>query len=342
MGILADRRQTEQLLQRWGPVIHLRDADASGVARGLLLRQADRGDLIRIAKSAFTPTFEWDRASGQERFRLRSIGFGLCSADDAHLTGPAAALLLGLPLLSEPTGLPAAVRPGDPHTGHDRSPFGRVRRGYLPLVHRTMRARVRTVDAAYCAVDIARHLGPLDGLVTADAALQRGMNPSAMVDIISKMQAYPGIATALWVAHHADARCESPLETLGRHAFIAAGLPAPLSNAWVRVPGRWYRADHLLPETGVILEADGAVKYNDRPDAEAIVRDEKERERLLRKVGFGVVRYSWGDAVGRPWAILQRVREEQALREGRPAPACWTLESPGNLGSAVGPIPAAG
>ena len=102
----------------------------------------------------------------------------------------------------------------------------------------------------YCAVDIARHLGPLDGLVTADAALQRGMNPSAMVDIISKMQAYPGIATALWVAHHADARCESPLETLGRHAFITAGLPAPLSNAWVR-PRPVVSSRPLLPETGV-------------------------------------------------------------------------------------------
>jgi hypothetical protein len=329
MGILADRRQTEQLLQRWGPVIHLRDADASGVSRHVLLRQADSGDLIRIAKSAFTPTLEWDRATGRERFRLRSVGFGLCITDDAHLTGPAAALLLGLPVLTEPTGLPAAVRPGDPHIGHDRSPYGRVRHGHLPLKHRTIRSRVRSVDAAYCAIDIARHLGPLDGLVVTDAALHRGAKQAALIEIISRMQAYPGIATALWVAQHADPRCESPLESLGRHAFISAGLTAPLSNVWVWTGRQWFRVDHLLPDSGIVLEADGAIKYNNRPDADIIVTSEKERERLLRGLGFGVVRYTWGDAIGRPWTILQRVREEQALMGRSPVPNCWTLDLPG-------------
>ncbi len=338
MGILSDRRQTEQLLHRWGPVIHLRDADASGVARGLILRQADRGDLIRVAKSAFTPTFAWDNADSQERFRLRSIGFGLCIAEDAHLTGPAAALLLGLPVLAEPASLPTAVRPGNPHIGHDRSPYGRVRHGYLPLVHRTARARVRTVDPAYCAIDIARHLGPLDGLVIADAALHRGVNPAAMIDIIAKMQAYPGISTALWVAQHADPRSESPLESLGRHAFVSAGLPAPLSNVWVWTGRQWFRVDHLLPGSGIVIEADGAVKYNNRPDAETIVSNEKERERLLRRLGFGVVRYTWDDAFGRPWNILHRVHEEQALRQNSPVPTCWTLEQPGSTGTDATPM----
>ena len=132
MGIVNDRRQAAQLFDRWGPVVHLRDADTSGVARGLLLRQADRGELLRIAKSAFVQTDDWESASVRDRFREQAIAFGLCTGDDAHLTGPAAALLLGLPLLGDPVGLPVAVRPGDPHIGHDRSPYGRVRHGHLP------------------------------------------------------------------------------------------------------------------------------------------------------------------------------------------------------------------
>jgi len=328
MGIVNDRRQAAQLFDRWGPVVHLRDADAGGIARGLLLRQADRGELLRIAKSAFVQTDDWESASVRERFCRQAIAFGLCTGDDAHLTGPAAALLLGLPLLGDPVGLPVAVRPGDPHIGHDRSPYGRVRHGHLPLVHRTVRSRVRTVGAAYCAVDVARHLGPRDGLVVADAALHGGVDPASLIDLIKHMQAYPGISTALWVAQHADPGCESALETLGRYAFLAAKLTPPLSNVWVRVDDRWFRVDHLQPESGVVLEADGAVKYNNRDDADQVVTSEKARERALRRAGFGVVRYTWADAVGSPWSIPQRARDEASLRAGKPVPTCWTLDPP--------------
>ena len=99
------------------------------------------------------------RPSGRPLMRWRNSVDGpsdsVCALlEDAHLTGAAAATLLGLPLLSPPAGLPIAVRPGDPHIGHDRTPYGRIRHGHLPLVHRTMRARVRTVSAAYAAVDL--------------------------------------------------------------------------------------------------------------------------------------------------------------------------------------------
>lgn len=328
MGLLSDRRQAGFLLQRYGPVVHLRDADACGISRGLLLRQQDRGELLRIAKAAFVHAADFSAASMAEQFRLRAIGFGLCSGPDAHLTGSAAALLLGLPLLTPPTGLPTAVRPGDPHIGHDRTPFGRTRHGHLPVVHRTTRSRVATVSSAYCAVDVARHGGSMDGLVITDAVLHGGVDRSSLDALIGKMLNYPGIRSAQWVVGHADARCESPLETLGRYAFISAGLPAPLSNAWVCTGSQWFRVDHLLPDEGVILEADGAVKYNNRSDADTVVSGEKDRERLLRNVGFGVARYSWADATNRPWIIPARAREAAELRTGRQAPTCWQLKAP--------------
>jgi len=339
MGLLHDRKQTAQLFQRWGPVIHLRDADSTGVPRGLLQRQEDRGELLRVAKAAFVQTADWEAADDVEQFRRRSIGFGLCVVEDAHLTGAAAATLLELPLLSPPAGLPIAVRPGDPHIGPDRSPYGRIRHGHLPLVHRTIRTRVRTVSPAYAAVDIARHLGPLDGLIIADAALRRGVQRDAMFALVGKMQAYPGISTAQWVVERADPRSESPLETLGRYAFIEAGLAAPLSNVWMRAAGQWFRSDHLIPDVGVLLEADGAVKYNDRIDADDVVASEKERERKLRAAGYGLVRYTWADAVNQPWRIIQMAREAAELRPQMPVPQDWTLASP--WGPAIGIRPTA-
>lgn len=328
MSALSDRRLLDQLFARWGPVVHARDARTAGLARGVLVRAVDRGDLVRLGKAAFVRTADWDAAGEREGFRLRSLAFGLCLGGDAHLTGPAAALLLDLPLVDDPVGPPVAIRPGDAHTGHDRSPYGRVRHGYLPLTCRTERQRVAVVSPAFCAVDIARHHGPRDGLVVADAVLHSGVDREAITRIAENMLAYPGIESVAWAARHADRRVESPLESLCRYTFLAADRRPPLSNVWIGAGSRWFRVDHLLPDDGVILEGDGGLKYRDRPDADAIVRDEKERERLIRGLGFGVVRYTWADAIGRPGRLLHRVGEAKRLRHNAPVPGGWRLDSP--------------
>lgn len=328
MGHISDLRQAQQVFERLGPVVHLRDADTCGVTRAVLLRMTDRGELLRIAKSSFVLAEEFNSSDAWEQFRQRSIGFALCIAQDAHLTGPAAAHLLGLPVLGGPPIVPTAIRPGNPHIGHDRSPFGKLRRGYLPLSHCTSRARVRTVDPAFAAVDIARHLGPMDGLLAADAVMHAGIGRWKMQELARHMVGYPGMATVEWVVENASGHAESPLESLGRYSFLASGTPAPMSNVWIRTDRQWFRVDHLIPETGVIVEADGAVKYNNRPDADAIVTSQRVREQLLRNQGFGIARYNWLDAVGQPWIIPVRAREAAAQRRSGPVPTCWTLEDP--------------
>ncbi len=155
-----------------------------------------------------------------------------------------------------------------------------------------------------------------------------------MITMIQSMLAYPGIDTARWVAEHADPRSESPLESLGRMAFLSAGRIPPLSNIWITVGGKWFRVDHLLPETGVVIEADGAIKYNNRPDAGQQVMVDRERERLLRQLGFVFVRYDWAIASHAPAELMRRVDEAARTRPLRPVPTSWTLEPPWSTGSA--------
>ena len=88
-----------------------------------------------------------------------------------------------------------------------------------------------------------------------------------------------------------------------------------------------------------VLEADGAVKYNDRPDADTIVTLEKERERLLRRAGFGVVRYTFADAVNRPDIIVERARQAALLRPAGPAPTCWAMDPPWGDSSILRAVP---
>ncbi|MET3805292.1 hypothetical protein ABIB25_002293 [Nakamurella sp. UYEF19] len=328
MSNLADRRQISMLVDLHGAVFLLRDADAAGISRGVLRRMFATGDLLRLAKSAFALTATMADASPWERFRLRSIAFAACAQEGTFLTGAAAAAVLGLPMIADPPALPIAIRHGSPHAGHRLTPYGSVRHGPLPLRHRTTKSNVPVVSPAYCAIDVARHFGPRDGLVVADKVLHMGTPREVLADLTRRMDRYPGISEARWVVEHADQRAESPLETLGRFAFLSASLPAPKSNVWIPVGGQWFRVDHLIPETGVILEADGAVKYDNRDDASVLIANDRDRERLLRGLDFGLARYQWAIAAHRPAEILYRAREAARLRGSKPIPTCWTLDSP--------------
>jgi len=328
VSVINDRHQLQTIVSQRGPVVLLRDVDAAGVSRAVVRRMVDRGELTRLAKAAFAPTEVIESASSWEVFRLKSVAFGRSSGPEAFLTGAAAAAVLRLPMISEPPDLPTVIRPGNARLGHDHTPYGRSRHGHLPPHHRTMRDGVATVSPAYCVVDIARHFGPQDGLVVADAVLASGISREVLAGLLTELQRYPGIETARWVVERADPRAESPLETLGRMAFLGAGLAPPISNAWIPVRDHWYRADHLLPDAGVILEADGAVKYDNRSDASLLVDNDRHRERNLRSLNFGIARYGWSVAVRNPAEIIRRAREAERLRNGQAVPTCWTLTSP--------------
>ncbi|MTD14232.1 hypothetical protein GIS00_09765 [Nakamurella sp. YIM 132087] len=335
MGHIDDRRLIRTLVEQAGPVVHMRDVDRAGITRATVRRELDRGRLVRVAKASFVEAEIWDGATGWERFRLRSIGFGQCTADDVHLNGWSAVLLLGLPTIGEPPDEVRAIKPGSGRIGPNRTPHGRIRTGHLPPHHRTRRAGIRVVGPSFAAVDIARHHGPTAGLIVADAALAIGGQRSSMGLLVEQMVAYPGIATAQWVAEHADPRTESPLETLGRMAFLSAGRPPPLSNVWIRVGSRRFRVDHLLPDQRIVLEADGALKYDNRPDAAKVVTEQVERERLLRSAGLTVVRYTAGMAWHDPRALLYRV-DAEVRRVGVGSPFTdWSYEMPTIIGDGL-------
>ena len=223
MRTLADRRQISAVFVHHGPVILARDADASGISRSVLRRSADRGELTRLGKAAFVSTGTYAAASPWEAFRLRSVAFSLSSGPGTFLTGPAAAAVLEIPMVGDPPDHPTALRPGSAHIGHDRTPYGRVRHGYLPPSHQTRRGRAFTVSPAYCAVDLARHYGARDGIVAADRVLAAGVHRDVLANLIDNMVRYPGIESARWAVEHADPRAESPLESLGRFAFLSEG-----------------------------------------------------------------------------------------------------------------------
>jgi very-short-patch-repair endonuclease len=70
-----------------------------------------------------------------------------------------------------------------------------------------------------------------------------------------------------------------------------------------------YYPDFFWSGPGVIVEGDGAVKYQ---KAEAFVQ-EKQREQVLRDLGFTVVRWLAREVMLTPQAVVERVSRAVAL-----------------------------
>ncbi len=100
---------------------------------------------------------------------------------------------------------------------------------------------------------------------------------------------------------------ESPAESLTAGHLRLAGLPTPLFQAPIVTPLGTLYPDFLWPDLMLIGERDGAIKYVDQQSIVA----EKEREQLLRDLGYRMVRWMAKEIMTRPDVVLARI--ERAL-----------------------------
>lgn len=328
MTIHDDRKKVEQVVERHGEVFSMRGAVACGVAPGCVRRVEAAGHIVRLSKNCFVPTSIWSMADGWQQFRLRSIAFGLGASAHILLTGPSSQIIHGLPIFTSPPDLPVAIRVRPTSSGTNLTPHARVRTGFVPTAHQWREQDIGIVSTSYTAIDVARHSIPAEALAVVDHVLHSGVSRERLSRLVEDLKHYPGIEQAAWAMEHGDDRAESPLESLGRLAFLEAGLPAPLSNVWIFDGRRRFRVDHLIPEHGVILEGDGGLKLNNREDAHRVVRDQIERESWLRGRGFAVERYDYWmgwNARSKIIALAQRAARSQL---GKPIPTCWSMDIP--------------
>lgn len=157
-------------------------------------------------------------------------------------------------------------------------------------------------------VDCAREWSLTDAVVAVDAALHEEKTTRAeLVRAVLAGTHRPGIAQAARAIGLADGRAESPLETRGRLALLASGLPRPELQVEIHdAAGFIGRVDGWYEEAAVAIELDGQVKYTDpryASSAAEVLWQEKRREDRVRAVGIRVVRVADED-LGRPWAAV--------------------------------------
>ena len=158
--------------------------------------------------------------------------------------------------------------------------------------------RIPTTNLERTATDLTRTLSLDDLVCLLDRALGLGWRPEA-----SSARRTRKFLAALSLA---DARSESPLETLLRLLLVRAGLPPEaLQHRVLDGNGRVLaRLDMAWPSIGLAVEADGR-EYHDEPHA--LYRD-RDRANDVVLEGWRILRFTWADVVGRPAWVIAKIR----------------------------------
>ena len=224
-----------------------------------------------------------------------------------------AALLWGCDLLDVPTTthLVQRSRPSD----HGDASVAR-HHGTVPAGEQVVLDGLPVTSLERTVVDCACLLDPPAALVVADSGLRIGADPERIDALLRTRTGRRGVARARRVLEVADARAESPGESLTRWHLLRARLPAP--ELQVPLPTRLglFRGDLGWDGPRVVVEFDGFVKYSGAfgrtaPDA---VFAEKRRQDAIEEAGWRVLRVTWSD-LRDPAALAGRVAR---ARSGRP------------------------
>jgi len=321
---MAGGEQMDALVRRHGGVVSRAEAAAAGVSRHAVQWGLKTGVLHAVRRGVYTTGPIWRRATPRLRHRLEVL-----AQQRVHpqlvACSTSAAVVLRLPTPQGPPAQPqltAARSPGDGGRGGRGRRGGQVARRALLTDAEvwTLRSGIRVTSAVRTVLDCARVWDRLWALALADAAISKwGIDPAELVQAAEARAPVPGRRQMQWVADHARARVESPLESLARGIVVLAELPEPRPQVWIRTRAGSFRVDLLDDTNKVIIEADGKIKYATAED----VWQEKLREDALRDAGYEVVRFTHADFHRQPeWLATYR----RAVRRSRRRPGSAPVE----------------
>ena len=255
----------------------------------------------RLRKGVYIVTSLLEAAAPRERHLIDCVAVLLSLGPGPVLSHASAARLHGLILPQRPS---AEVRV----TAVDQWRRGRgyrVAQANMTDHETEPWLEFRTLSLPRTLVDCAREWPLTDAVIALDAALhEKKASRSELVVAVLAGTHRVGIARAARALDLSDGRAESPLETRGRLAMLAAGLSRPELQVEIHgAAGFIGRVDAWYEEAAVAIEFDGQVKYTDPRYASSpakVLWDEKRREDAMRAVGIRVVRVVNED-LGSPW-----------------------------------------
>lgn len=178
---------------------------------------------------------------------------------------------------------------------------------------------LRVLDYPYLLLELLQLDDPKQALVSADALVRKVLEVDRSLtesqaraltqlqqSVVDLAQKHCSETVAQRVRHRftsINPLAESPLETLVRVDLERAGVVGLVCQFPILSEGGRYFADLCLPAKRLIFECDGQEKY--AVDPEKVY--ESNRQDVLERQGFKVVRISWEQA-GRPGYVGDLVR----------------------------------
>jgi very-short-patch-repair endonuclease len=261
--------------------------------------------LVRVCRGGYVDAARLAKADPEDAHRLRLRAVLATSPATFAASHQSAVVLLGLPLLASDLELVHVTR---------RSGTGHGRRRDAFTVHRCSgeSADFRQVGGVWSVAPVAAVLGAI--LACSEIGAQGVADAALRAEIVTKAQLEEGLrdlrrVTGTPLARQVVDRADPSAESIGE-----SGLRTILLLLGYQVRPQFHitddgefvaRVDFYLPELGVVVEFDGAVKYDGTEGREALVR-EKAREDRIRRLGYGVVRITWAQLY-RPDVIRERV-----------------------------------
>lgn len=150
--------------------------------------------------------------------------------------------------------------------------------------------------------DLAAVLTPPALLAVTDQLLSSWSTARSLADQLARQPDGRGSARARAVLPVADARSESPMESVLRWMLHVAGVPVPELQYVIRTQSGAFRADLAWPEAMVLVEFDGDV-HRDR----GVFVSDLRRQNALVAAGWTVLRFSSADLLGRPEEVVAAI-----------------------------------
>ena len=285
------------------PVFTRADLRALGWTDPAVTRAVHSGRLLTLRRGQLARSGSVDR-------RALAIAAGQACGDSA-VSHRSALEIYGLPVIGRWAGDPELTVPprrvGALLDAH-------LYRATLWPQDVVVRDGIPVTSVARTLVDVARNRPTATAVAAFDAALHRGMvTADQLDDVVLRCWNWRGIGRAHRAIRLADARAESPLESISRLTIAWLRLPPPEPQVLVLdQAGRPIaRLDFYWDEFGAAGEADGRSKYDSRD----VLTREKDRHEQVENLGVTFARWGWDLAAHRPHELRGRI--EAAFERGR-------------------------
>jgi hypothetical protein len=283
------------LLERDGLIL----AGSPGVHpddRRSLIRDAERGILVRLRRGAYVEASLWAASSSRDRHILRIRAAMAASREPLVLARESAAAVWGMPIAG-PFPDDVTVLVEWPGGGSTQGGMRRTADGFATAVIVDI-GELRVTSLARTALDLSRFASFPDAVGSVDWAINRN-NPlavtaEALTDEFRLWHPRVGARQLRRLVSFASPLSDSFGESQARAVIDQLGFHRPIQQAEFRDEAGSMFTDFYWPSVNVAAEFDGKIKYTSEEltggDPAVVLWREKQREDRLRRQVTRVVR----------------------------------------------------